>query len=251
MIVMHMSGAYRPQNFYKNACVEIDCTDIAGTRCYCDETAKDTLRLRIKDMPAEELHFLDSGNYHYLSLLWLEKIKEPFSLVLFDNHPDMQTPSFGEITSCGGWVKEALETNPYLQTVYIVGANEALLKEAEEKARVVIGAETLKKSKADAKGNPLYLSFDKDVLRQEDARCDWDQGKMSLSEAMSLLSEIARNHRILGMDVCGEESDPRCAADDTAATIINDKTNRILADWYESMVKVKKYKTDTTHASVL
>ena len=40
-------------------------------------------------------------------LLWMEKITEPFSLVLFDRHPDTQRPSFGDITSCGGWVRSS------------------------------------------------------------------------------------------------------------------------------------------------
>ena len=104
MIVMHMSGAYEPQNFYDENDILVDCRDISGTNCYCDDIAKHQLREKVANLSYHDIHFLDSGNYHYLSLLWLEKIKEPFSLVLFDHHPDMQPPSFGAITSCGGWV---------------------------------------------------------------------------------------------------------------------------------------------------
>ena len=110
MVVMHMSGAYAEQTFYKEKkegwqICQITCQDIEGTNCYCDDAAKESLRERVRPYSYEGIHFLDSGNYHYLSLLWLEKIKEPFSLILFDHHPDLQDPSWGGITSCGGWGK--------------------------------------------------------------------------------------------------------------------------------------------------
>lgn len=38
--------------------------------------------------------------------------------------------------------------------------------------------------------HPIYVSFDKDVLREEDAVCDWDQGDMTLDEAVEKLQEI-------------------------------------------------------------
>ena len=44
MIVMHMSGAYEEQTFYKqnqHIVREVDCKNIEGTNCYCDEMAKE------------------------------------------------------------------------------------------------------------------------------------------------------------------------------------------------------------------
>ena len=42
MIVMHMSGAYEEQTFYKQnrqMVHEVDCRNIEGTNCYCDDVA--------------------------------------------------------------------------------------------------------------------------------------------------------------------------------------------------------------------
>ena len=52
LAVMHMSGAYLAQDFYREpfGCPggaesrEIDCRDIEGTRSYCDDRAKERLR---------------------------------------------------------------------------------------------------------------------------------------------------------------------------------------------------------------
>ena len=248
MIVMHMSGAYLPQNFYikeerglmdslsggdrEPDVVELDCRDIAGTNCYLDDVAKEELRQRMEPYEPGEIHFLDSGNYHYLSLLWLEKVNEPFSLVLFDHHPDMQPPSFGQITSCGGWVLEALESLPNLQRVYMVGVDEYLLEQMDDHPKVQSGLEGIEKDK-----RPVYLSFDKDVLRREDAICDWDQGEMSLEEALELLGQAAKIHRILGMDVCGEDSkwQESCRGEETVT--VNDRTNDKLLEFWNEIKK--------------
>lgn len=50
MIVMHMSGAYEEQTFYKQnrqMVHEVDCKNIEGTNCYCDDVAKEEIRRRI------------------------------------------------------------------------------------------------------------------------------------------------------------------------------------------------------------
>lgn len=239
MIVMHMSGAYKPQEFYKDKHVtEIDCCDVQGTNCYCDDEAKAILRERIAQCEVEDLHFLDSGNYHYLSLFWLEKIKQPFSLVLFDHHPDMQPPSFGEITSCGGWVKEALDHLPFLQNVYMVGVRLELLEElglegkSAENAyngRVHIGLEDLKKDE-----NPIYISLDKDALGEEDARCDWDQGELSLQQVLSMMKDSMKTHALLGMDVCGEDSKWEQAVDMESIIAINNRANEEIMNFYKN-----------------
>ena len=54
-----------------------------------------------------------------MTRLWLEKIGEPFQLLVLDNHTDMQLPAFGGILSCGGWIAHALETQPYLKKVFV------------------------------------------------------------------------------------------------------------------------------------
>lgn len=236
MIVMHMSGAYLPQNFFvKKEAVELDCRNIQGTNCYLDDEAKDELRQRIAPYGAEDVHFLDSGNYHYLSLLWLEKIEKPFSLVLFDHHPDMQPPSFGQITSCGGWVLEALETLPNLQRVYMVGVDEKLFFQLESHPKVQLGLDGIGED-----ANPVYVSFDKDVLSQEDAVCDWDQGEMTLKGALDILGQIKEKHSFIGMDVCGEDSKWQESVAEERTIAINETTNGILLEFWENINRIEK-----------
>ena len=236
MIVMHMSGAYLPQNFFmKKEVIELDCRNIQGTNCYLDDEAKDELRQRIAPCGAEDVHFLDSGNYHYLSLLWLEKIEKPFSLVLFDHHPDMQPPSFGQITSCGGWVLEALETLPHLQRVYMVGVDEKLFCQLESHPKVQLGLDGIVED-----ANPVYVSFDKDVLSKEDAVCDWDQGEMTLKGALDILGQIKEKHSFIGMDVCGEDSKWQESVTEEKTIAINETTNGILLEFWENINRIEK-----------
>ncbi len=235
-IVIHMSGAYRDMTFYKTCdWMEIDCRDIEGTNCYCDDAAKEELRRRFLPFSYEGLHFLDSGNYHYLSLFWLEKIKEPFSLVLFD-HPSRFAGGFlwrNYILRRLG--EEALLTNEYLQMVYLVGVDEKLIQEVRRQdmdspspdgalwSKVKRGLPDFSQEK-----NPVYISFDKDVLRREDAVCDWDQGDMSISQALESLDFIKKNAKeILGMDVCGEDAKWIYSGDEETL-LVNDACNKAL-----------------------
>ena len=91
----------------------MDFTGLKGVNGYCDEEAGREIRERIEDLSPMEVHFIDSGNFHYISKFWTDKIREDFVLVLFDHHTDMQPSRFGELLSCGSWVKDALDTNSF------------------------------------------------------------------------------------------------------------------------------------------
>ncbi len=106
----------------KPVITQLDFQDIPGTNCYCDSLAEEEIGKRIIPFGPEGLHFLDSGNYHYLTKLWLELVKEPFELLVFDHHTDMQHPAFGGILSCGGWIREAC--NPCRTATACNGRNE-------------------------------------------------------------------------------------------------------------------------------
>ena len=38
---------------------------------------------KIKDLSPEGIHFIDSGNFHYVSEFWIEKIKQSFYFSCF------------------------------------------------------------------------------------------------------------------------------------------------------------------------
>ena len=57
-------------------------------------------------------------------------------------------------------------------------------------------------------GQPIYVTIDKDVLTRSDALTNWDQGEMSLSTLLGVLSRLLVRHRVVGIDVCGDYSTP-------------------------------------------
>ena len=130
VIIMNFTNVYKWERFsHDRNYIWLDCTHLEGTECYCDRESAEALKQLMADYPAEAIHFIDSGNYHYLTKFWTDKLQKPFSLVVFDHHPDMQPPLFEGVISCGGWVKDVMDTNPYLRKVILVGVSEKL-KEA-------------------------------------------------------------------------------------------------------------------------
>ena len=158
------------------------------------------------------LHFLDSGNYHYMTKLWTDRLREPFSLVLFDHHTDMQPPVFEGLMSCGGWVKDMLDGNSFLKNVLIAGVPETdAAKVRSERVHViseedfaVSGCPVWPLSSVLPSGVPVYLSVDKDVLSTDSAITNWDQGSMRLEVLTGAISRLMRDCKVIGMDVCGE-----------------------------------------------
>ena len=81
---------------------------------------KEKIKKRICTCPVNGIHFIDSGNFHYVSEFYLERLTEEFVLVVFDHHSDMLKPLFGDILSCGSWILNAMEHNKYLKKVILI-----------------------------------------------------------------------------------------------------------------------------------
>lgn len=198
--MMDFSGIYEDQQFWRGKEVSrVEARDIPGTNCYCDEDAMNAIRSRIAPYSSGEIHFIDSGNYHYMTRIWLEKISEPFDLLVFDNHTDMQPPAFGGLLSCGGWIYDSVMELPLLQKVILIGPDEEAFSRVEpeiqkkveflsrEKLRGMELMEILDFVKEQTGKNPLYISIDKDVLCPEDADTNWSQGDMRLETMVRCL----------------------------------------------------------------
>ena len=223
--VMNFSGIYRKEQFSEEA-DWLDVSDIPGTNCYCDEEAFGEILRRIAEFPAEGIHFIDSGNYHYMSRIWLEKITEPVTLVVFDNHTDMQPPAFGGLLSCGGWIEAALTEIPLLQRVILIGPDEEAFFQVEPEFRErtdFLSRERLKamteeqraeflEEKIKESSGGLYISVDKDILCPGEADTSWSQGDLTLSELLEMLQTVLKcgeacGKEIVGVDICGESED--------------------------------------------
>lgn len=191
----------------------IDLRDVSGTDMYCTKEAADQIRKKLESFSPYGIHFLDSGNYHYITLFFAEKIKEPFSLILFDHHTDMQKPLFPHLLSCGSWAGELIHHDHYLKQLILVGPERQNVEGAEMDMREKII--WISREEADQKDSskeikkidmslPIYISIDKDVLSPSYARTNWNQGDMSLGILEKLLLEVFRHQQVIGVDICGE-----------------------------------------------
>ncbi len=210
---MNFSHVYEEERFLHNPKFRwIDCTHLQGTDCYCDPEAESRLKKLIAPYSVEGIHWIDSGDYHYLTKIWTDKIDYPFSLVVFDHHPDMQPSLFEGLLSCGCWVRTMLEENKYLQKVCIIGASEQLKKETEgyDQRLLYYSEQTLNHEEAWKLfskfylNEPVYMSVDKDVLSKSYINTNWDQGSMTLPQLRKLMDVILYREEIIGIDICGE-----------------------------------------------
>ena len=242
IIIIDFSGIYRQQQFWQDGEIQkniswVEVQELPGSNCYCDEDAMDILRQKLEKFETDGIHFIDSGNYHYMSRIWLEKLCVPFRLVVFDNHTDMQPPAFGGLLSCGGWVAASLEELPLLKEVVLVGPDQEAFDQTDtvlqEKVRF-LSRERLREMTMEEKvlffeelsvDLPVYLSVDKDVLCAEDASTTWSQGDMTLEELGQFVAILLEKQDILGMDVCGECDPDACEGDH-----LNDLANRELLE---------------------
>ena len=229
-----------------------DCTQIDGSDCYCDDEAQAILGQQIESVGNNTIgiHFFDNGNYHYMSKLWTDCVQEPFDLVVFDHHPDMQPPRFEGILSCGGWIKEVLDHNKFVQNVTVIGVADHLVEEIREDLSQANAAEILNRvtfiRESELKKHPenlssldcselasvlssnIYLSIDKDALNTQEAATNWDQGSLTFEQLANTLQILAQNRKILGIDICGERARDMGFEDTAAADALNNALNEKL-----------------------
>ena len=232
-IIMNFTDVYKNAKFCEDISAKwLEVSKLQGTNCYCDEEAQKNLYAIMQKEDVFGIHFIDSGNYHYVSRLWLTYLEEPFVLIVFDNHTDMQPPAFGGLLSCGGWIASAVEELEYLKKVILIGPDEEAFSKVEKHIKektLFLSREQLRERTKEEKltflqniseGLPIYISVDKDVLNEEAATTTWSQGDLSLEELKDFLIEMKQLYgdRILGLDICGE-------AEDVEKNQKNDKAN--------------------------
>ena len=176
---------------------------LEGSRRYCDPATEKLIAERIGG-DFSGVHFIGSGDFHYVTKLFCDLITTNFDLLLIDHHPDMQESAFGGgILSCGGWVRTMLEENPMLGKVIIVGIDPALLSETTGfGARVTVFPEGSTVTPV-AGENPLYVSIDKDAFCPACARTNWGQGSMTLGQTEAVVRMFCEGREVLGADICG------------------------------------------------
>ena len=233
----------------------IDCSGIEECNLYCSNSAEEKIRGKIEPYGVHGIHFLDSGNFHYVTGIMLKQIHQKFTLVIFDHHTDMQKPMIEHMTSCGDWAGKVLMTNPWLQQLILIGPKEhdiellyneedGILKNKEEKEKLLtFSAEEIRSGKGKnkilniKKNFPVYVSIDKDILDEKYSETNWSQGEMSLSMLEQLLTHFLENGNILGIDVCGECQQGIALPEYLEAEEINEETNKELFDFLSHYIK--------------
>lgn len=250
----------------------IDCSDIQETDMYCSKNAYEKIWGRIEPYGIQGIHYIDSGNYHYITKIITDHITEPFGLVMYDHHTDMQIPMVPEMMSCGDWAGQALSQNKNLRQLVIVGPPESDIEQTLESYSgsqsgrlLTFSAEDLHGGLPEDKLNhirtdlPLYISIDKDVLGTEYTETNWSQGDMSIGGLEHLLSVFLggqgdekntdacrnderyaggiRHSRILGVDVCGEVQTDISVPEYLEAEEKNEKVNIELFRFISEHVK--------------
>lgn len=226
----------------------IDCSNISGTNMYCTDDAADEIKRRLEEYSPKGVHFIDSGNYHYMTEFFVEKLEGKFSLVLFDYHNDMQVPMIHSFTSCGDWAREVLENNDNLEQLILIGPSQkniddidGISKEKFDKL-VCISLRDLEEKVAEEKLElikndvPLYVSIDKDVLSKHYAKTNWSQGKMSVELLKKILKRFLVDHDIIGADICGERNPYEPMPKFFEDRGINKKTNKSLYDFLTRVI---------------
>lgn len=250
----------------------IDCSDIQETDMYCSKNAYEKIWGRIEPYGIQGIHYIDSGNYHYITKIITDHITEPFGLVMYDHHTDMQIPMVPEMMSCGDWAGQTLIQNKNLRQLVVVGPPESDIEQTLESYSGSQSGRLLTFSAEDLHGDllenklklirtdlPLYISIDKDVLGIEYTETNWSQGDMSIDGLERLLSVFLggqgeekntdacrnderydggiRHSRILGVDVCGEVQTDISVPEYLEAEEKNEKVNIELFRFISEHVK--------------
>jgi hypothetical protein len=177
-----------------------------------------------------------SGDFHYLSALWLRRVARPVVLVSFDNHPDwdVRPPRWG----CGGWINRALELS-HVQRVSVWGCGNfecwwphqifgnlsaeragnlevhPWADERSARARRRPGA-ILRHNWQDhfetfvdnLRGGDVYVTIDLDCLERNEAATNWENGRFKVIDLVWALAKLRNGCRIIAGDICGGFSKP-------------------------------------------
>ncbi|MDQ6648185.1 MAG: arginase family protein [Pseudomonadota bacterium] len=180
---------------------------------------------------------LGSGDFHHLSWPLIERVTStrPFQVVVLDNHPDNMRYPFG--VHCGSWVRRVARM-PQVSHVHVVGIRSSDIGGGHawenyltplRQGRLSYWSAGIDVSWARRLGldhafhnfddlgamadafclmqqrepQPTYLSIDKDVFAEDIARTNWDQGELTLDQALAIIGSIGG---LVGSDITGEIS---------------------------------------------
>jgi arginase family enzyme len=171
-----------------------------------------------------------SGDFHHLTAIFVRRIREAFTIISFDNHPDWDTrpPHW----SCGAWVNRALE-NPAVSGIAVWGCgsfecrfpwrllgNRAACREnklwvSPWRSEGIVypdwlhpitemnWRDTFLRYMESLRTRSVYVTIDLDCLQESDAVTNWENGRFSVDDVVWAIGVIQSTAVIIGGDVCG------------------------------------------------
>ncbi len=180
-----------------------------------------------------------SGDFHYLTALWIRRVAQPVTIVSFDNHPDwdVRPPKWG----CGGWVNRALEL-PQVKHIAVWGcgnfecwwphqlfgnrraertgilevhpwADDRPVKDRQRRGAILRDNwhEHFERFLEQIGGTSVYVTIDLDCLRAEEAVTNWESGRFEIVDLEWALTKLRESSQIIAGDICGAYSSPHYA----------------------------------------
>jgi arginase family enzyme len=125
LLILDLDGSLRAQSSLHDAAPwqsarTIDASDLAPRlRLWARSRAIDEMRHRLDGVDvASTIALLGSGDFHHVAALLHERVREPFTLVHFDNHPDWVR--LAPHWHCGSWLNRTLAL-PHLARAVTLG----------------------------------------------------------------------------------------------------------------------------------
>lgn len=186
-----------------------------------------------------------SGDFHHVSLALARRLTEPVNLLVIDKHPDWMRGA--PLLHCGTWLYHA-GRSPNIRTIFHVGGDldfdnayrplapwpwlrsgkvrtfpavrrfrgggwnrvesPPLRPDRETPLDPARLERLLEPHRRELAARPLYVSVDKDALREADAVVNWDSGHLTLEELTTALRGFlnAAGGRLAGADSTGDWS---------------------------------------------
>lgn len=207
--IIHFDETYASQRkLQKYSHDAVDFSHMKHVNLYCEENSLKTLKKQLQNRRQKGITFIGNGNYHYVTYLLLQEITKPFTLILFDNHPDLGVNG-DYLLSCGSWVSYALSKVPMLRQVVIIGPTATYSFHSTQHRVVIFPFDgdyhySIKSILSTIQTEDVYISIDKDVLNTAEVMTNWDQGVMDSNTLTVFLNSILHHKQVEGVDVCGE-----------------------------------------------
>ncbi len=235
IFIYNFTNIYKEETFYKkNNFKFIDLSNISSTRYILSNEGYLNIKKYFTNNELNGIHFIDSGDYHYLTKLFCDLINYDFCLIVFDHHSDMKDDDFNNYLTCGNWINH-VKNNKYLKKIIIVGPklnNNELISDITENN--IINVSKLEEAKFFISDFPVYISIDKDILDSSVIETNWDQGILKEKDILKAINIIFNKDNVIGIDICGEcEENISCYNE----MIKDDKINNDFVDEIENELK--------------